>query len=96
MKKSNEQSLGAAIREFLKNFNLEEKVIETRVSSSWEKVMGRNIARYTEKIVLKNKILTVYLHSSVLRNELSMAKTKIKDMLNKEAGQEVIKEIIFR
>ncbi len=96
MKKSNEQTLGAAIREFLKNYRLEEKVTETRITASWEKVMGRNIACYTEKIVLKNNILTVYLRSSVLRNELSMAKTKIMDMLNKEAGQQVIKEIIFR
>ena len=96
MRHSNEQSLGDAIRAFLKNFRLEDKITETRIKSSWEKVMGHHIARYTSRVELKNKTLLVTLKSSVLRNELSMAKTKIIDMINKETGSEAVEEIVFR
>jgi predicted nucleic acid-binding Zn ribbon protein len=96
MKRTNEQSLGDLIRHFLKNFQLEEKVTEAHIMASWEKVMGSPIANYTEKVTLRRKVLTVYLTSSVLRNELCMAKTKIIKMINKELDQEAIEEIIFR
>lgn len=92
----NQKSIGEAIREFLKAHQLEEKITETRIFVSWEKVMGRNIARYTEKISLKNKVLTVYMNSSAMRNELTLARDKIIQMINKEAGEEVINTIYFR
>ena len=96
MRRTNEQSLGELIKHFLKSFQLEEKITETRIMTSWEKVMGGPIAHYTEKVILRRKVLTVHLTSSVLRNELSMAKTKIIKMINKELEQEAIEEIIFR
>jgi predicted nucleic acid-binding Zn ribbon protein len=96
MKKSNQQSLGDAIREFLRTHRLEEKITETRIAASWEKVMGKNITRYTRKLELKNKVLIVYLTSSVLRSELSYGKTKIMEMINREAGEEAVSEIEFR
>lgn len=96
MKRSNQQSLGEAIREFLKTHRLEEKITETRALTAWEKIMGKHITRYTRKISLKNKVLTVYLSSSVLRSELSHGKTKIREMLNKEVGEGAINDIEFR
>ena len=96
MSQSNEQSLGDAIKAFLKNFRLEDKITETRIKSSWEKVMGHHIAKYTSRVELRNKTLVVTLKSSVLRNELSMGKTKIIDIINKEAGSDAVKEIVFR
>jgi len=92
----NQKMLGEAIREFLRTYKLEEKITETRILSSWEKVVGPHIARYTRKISLKEQVLTVYLNSSVMRNELSLAREKIIGMINKEAGAEVVKEVHFR
>ncbi len=96
MKRSNQQSLGEAIREFLKTHRLEEKITETRTIAVWEKLMGKHITRYTRKVSLKNKVLTVYLSSSVLRSELSHGKTKIREMLSKEVGEGTIDDIEFR
>lgn len=96
MKKSNQQSIGEAIREFLRTHHLEEKITETRIAVFWEKIMGRHIARYTEKLELRNGVLTVYLTSSVLRSELSYGKTKIMRMINEEAGEDVLQDIVFR
>ena len=96
MRKTNEQSLGDVIRQWLKQSNMEEKITEVRINASWEKVMGSDIQKLTEKLVYRKKILTVYLRSAPLREELSMAKTKIAQMINKEAGSKVVDEVIFR
>ncbi len=96
MRKTNEQNLGDVIRQWLKQSNMEEKITEVKINASWGKVMGNDIQRLTERLVYRKKVLTVYLRSAPLREELSMAKTKIVQMLNKEAGAHVVDEIIFR
>ncbi len=96
MARSIEKPLGEIIKEVLHNHGLEEKLIETRIFSSWEKIMGQPIAVYTSKIVLKKSCLTVYLRSPALRNELSYAKTKIINMINNELQKPIIKDIVFR
>lgn len=96
MRHSNQQTLGEVIRAFLKNFGLEEKVTETRILDTWEKVMGQGISRYTQRISLKGKTLTIYLTSPALRQELSYGKTKIINSINEDLKTEAIEEIEFR
>lgn len=96
MRKSNEQSLGEVIRQCLKAFHIEDKISEVKIYGAWEKVMGKNIQCFTEKLVYRNKVLAVYLRSAPLREELSMAKTKIIASLNKELGQNLITELVLR
>lgn len=96
MKRTNDQSLGTLIKEFLKTNNLEEKITETRIMSLWEKIMGPGIARYTQRMTLTRGCLIVYLSSSVLRNELEMGKSKIILLINKELEKETILELIFK
>ncbi len=95
MKRANERSLGEIIREVLKQHRLNDKLTETRIMGSWEKIMGTHIAGYTSGMSLRGKTLTVFLSSSVLRSELSFAKTKIIRMINEEMGQDLIGDIRF-
>ena len=96
MRKTNQQTIGEVIKEFLKNFGLEEKVTETQISDIWEKIMGSGIARYTQRISLKNKTLTVHLSSPALRQELSYGKSKIIKMVNEAMGKEVVEDLVLR
>jgi len=96
MRKTNQQTIGEVIREFLKNFGLEEKMTETQIADTWEKIMGPGIARYTKHISLKNKTLTVQLSSPALRQELSYGKSKIIKMVNEAIGKEVVQDLILR
>ena len=82
MKKSNEQSLGEALQHFLKATGLEEKVIETEIYGRWEELAGRAINLKTKKVKLEGRKLTVYLTSSVLRNELNMRRTELLEHIN--------------
>jgi predicted nucleic acid-binding Zn ribbon protein len=94
--KSNNQSLGDVIREFLQSNRLDHKLSETRLIQSWEKVVGAMVSRHTENLYIKNKVLFVKIDSPALRNELSYSKEKIVQELNKEAQVEVIEEIVFK
>ncbi len=96
MRKSNEQSLGEVIRQFIKAYKIEDKITEVKVTTAWGKVMGPQIQSLTEKTVFKNNVLTVYLRSAPLREELSMARTKIIEKINQEVDKKAVKELILR
>ncbi len=95
LKKPAEKPLKAVIEEFLKTFRLEDKLTETRVIQSWEKVVGALVAKHTTRLSMRNKILYVKLDSAALRNELMFAREKIVKALNKEAGTNMLSEIVF-
>lgn len=96
MSKHNIKSLGDAIREFIHENKLEEKIYEVKIIEDWKKIMGHNIAVYTQSIALKNGKLTIYLNSSVLRNELQMNRQKMIIIINSYFGQTVVKEVILK
>lgn len=95
-KKSNEQPLKEAIDAYLKAFKLEDKLRETNIVASWEKLVGPTIARYTDQIYIRDKVLFVHLRSAALRQELSMGKEKILSMLNTGEGQPFLTDVVFR
>ena len=96
MSKHNEHSLKEAIEQLLKTYNLDDRIAERRLVSSWESVMGGMIAKHTTDIYIKHQQLFVTLDSSALRNELSLAKSKIVKMLNEAVGRNVINEVILK
>ena len=96
MSKHNEHSLKDAIEQLLKTYKLDDRIAERRLVSSWESVMGGMIAKHTTDIYIKHQQLFVTLDSSALRNELSLAKSKIVKMLNEAAGHNVINEVILK
>jgi len=91
-----EYSLKDSIKAFIKANNLEEKIMQVRVKVSWEKLVSKVIADHTTKIYLKNKKLYVSFDSSVIKEELAYAKSKMIQNLNEELGETVVEEIIIR
>lgn len=95
MKKTNEILLKDAISSFLKDNNLETKLIETRVIGAWEEVAGKLIARHTNQMQVKDRVLYVKVDSAALREELSFQRSKLVKKLNAAAGIEAIDDIKF-
>ena len=96
MSQNNEQSLKEVIQVFLKTYKLESKITEIRLIDSWEKVMGKTIAKHTTNLYINKKKLFITLDSAVLREELAYAKEKIIKILNDENGAGTVEEIILR
>lgn len=95
-RKSEPETIGSAIQDFLKAFKIEDRFAETNLINSWERVMGAPIAKRTEKIYIRDKKLFVYLTSAPLRHELNMQRDKILVMLTKEFGQPIVNEVIIK
>lgn len=96
MERSNTQSIAEVIRAYLKESRLEKPLKERQLVQSWETLLGRSVARSTSKIYLKDGRLFVHLNSSVVKNELYMLQDEIIKKLNEAAGEELVKEIVFR
>ena len=64
-----------------------------KVQDAWRKTMGKNIQKYTFKVIYKKGILHVKLKSSVLKQELTYEKLKVIKLINTELGKEYIKDI---
>jgi hypothetical protein len=96
MRRSNTDNIGSVIAACLVDLKIDEKLKEVRLINSWEEVIGTGIARATNKLFINNRVLFVYLKSSVVRNELMMLKSSLLKALNDKAGSKVIDDIVLR
>jgi predicted nucleic acid-binding Zn ribbon protein len=95
MKRNNQQTIGEAISEMLRVFGLQQKLDETKLIASWEKVMGKTIAKHTTRLYISKKKLFIHLNSSAARQTLSYDKDKIITLMNEEVGKQVIEEVVL-
>jgi predicted nucleic acid-binding Zn ribbon protein len=89
-------SMKDAINSFLKASGLKDEFVEKKVLGNWESIVGKPIALRTEKLRIENKTLYITLNSAVMRDELFQQKSKIIQLINDEAGHEMINEVFLR
>ncbi|WP_420402239.1 DUF721 domain-containing protein [Flagellimonas sp.] len=82
--------------EFIKENKLQKGMDKVDARDAWAKLMGNGVNNYTTAVELRNETLYVSLSSSVLREELSLGKSKIITMLNEELGKELVKKLVLR
>ncbi|MDD2380839.1 MAG: DUF721 domain-containing protein [Mariniphaga sp.] len=96
MRRSYTQSLREVLHECLQSMNMETKLREVSVVQMWEPLLGKTIGRYTKNIYLSKGILYVELTSPVVKNELFLMREEIRNRLNDQAGEEIVKKIVMR
>lgn len=89
-------SLGDAITQYLRYFKIEEKYNQTALLAHWEKIMGKTVASRTEQMYVYKKVLYLKIDSAPLKNELTLSKQKVIELINKEIGAGVIEDIKIR
>lgn len=95
-RKSNQQSLGEVIKDYLRESGWQQKLDEVKIISEWDKTLGPSLAKYTEEVFISNKKLHIRLSSATLRQELSYQKTALLKELNDAVGRTVIVEIVLK
>jgi predicted nucleic acid-binding Zn ribbon protein len=93
---ASEQSLGDAIRQFLSKSRIKGNMQALQVQQAWEELMGKTIAKYTDKIEIHNGILYIYTNVAPLKQELQYQKENIIKRVNEAMQEVVVKEVVIR
>lgn len=96
MRKREAQSLSEILGDSLKNLQIEGKIHETRILDAWTEVVGPILAAHTGNKYVSRRILYVQMDTPIVRSELQMMRQSLVEKLNKAAGADTIKDIIFR
>ncbi|RNI40273.1 DUF721 domain-containing protein [Hanamia caeni] len=91
-----ELSIGDALKEFLKKSKLKSGMQAMQIKDAWEKIMGKTISNYTDKIEIINSTLFIYTSVAPLKHELTYQKSKIIERVNEELGEKVILEVVVK
>lgn len=96
MRRKNEQSLQEVLKEILKKYNLEKRFEQTEIGDVWNNMLGPSVANQTRRVLLKNGVMTVYIDSALVKQEMNMLKTRLIEALNEAMGKPVVKELIIK
>ena len=90
------QKLGDALKQFISKSKLKNGLRAVQIEEVWETIMGKTIARYTEKIEIINQTLFIRTYVGPLKQELLYQKTKIMERINEALGDDTVKEVVIQ
>ena len=79
----------------LKRYDLTKKFDEQTILASWERLMGKPVARHTTRLYIRDKVLFVQLDSPAIKQDLSYSKPHMMKILEAEFGPGVVGEIVL-
>ena len=91
-----EISLQDAMQQFLKNSKFKTYIQSIQIEEVWESMMGKTVAKYTDKIQIIGTTLFITTAVAPLRNELLYQKDTIVQRVNEALGEKTIKEVVIK
>ena len=91
-----EYSIKDALKKFLDGSRIKGGIQAMQIEEVWEEIMGKTVARYTDKLQIIGDKLIITTQVAPLKHELIYQKEKIKQRVNEALGQKVVKEVIVQ
>ena len=91
-----EYSLGEALKDFLNKSRLKGDIQALQIDDVWEEIMGKTVARYTDKLQIIGDKLFISTSVAPLKHELVYQREKIVQRVNEKLGNNVIKEVVIK
>ena len=91
-----EISLQDAMQQFLRNSKFKTYIQAIQVEELWETMMGKTVAKYTDKIQIIGSTLFISTSVAPLRNELLYQKDIILQRVNDALGEKTVKEVVIK
>ena len=91
-----EYSLGDAMKKFLEGSRIKGGIQALQIEDVWEEIMGKTVARYTDKLQIFGNKLFITTTVAPLKNELIYQREKIRQRVNEKLGKDVVKEVIIK
>lgn len=88
--------IGDALKAFINKSRLKSGLRAVQIENVWEELMGKTIARYTDKIEIINQTLFIYTSVGALKHELVFQKPKIIERVNEAFNEKVISDVIVK
>ncbi|MCA6439516.1 MAG: DUF721 domain-containing protein [Sediminibacterium sp.] len=88
--------IGDALKGFINKSNLRNGLRAVQIESVWEELMGKTIAKYTDKIQIIQGKLFIHTNIGPLKNELQFQKPQIIERVNEAFGEVVISEVVIQ
>jgi predicted nucleic acid-binding Zn ribbon protein len=92
---ANTVHIGDAIQELLKTYHIKSKFDEANLVQSWERLVGKPVAKRTRKVFVRNRVLFVELDSPGMKHDLNLHKPQILELFAREFGKDVISELVI-
>ncbi len=89
-------SLSEALKEFLKKSRLKGDIQALQIEDVWEEIMGKTVARYTDKLHIIGDKLFITTSVAPLKHELMYQRQKIVQRVNEKLGKNVISEVVIK
>lgn len=93
---ASEISLQKALQQFLQKSRLKEGIRSLQIEEVWEELMGKTIARYTDKIQIVQNTLFITTSVAPLKNELVYQKNTIRERVNEALGENIISDVVIQ
>jgi hypothetical protein len=91
-----EYSLGDALKYFLNHSKMKGSIQALQIEDVWEQIMGKTIAKYTDKIQIQGKTLYITTSMAPLKQELIFQKENIIKRVNEILGEFVVKDVVIQ
>ena len=91
-----EMSIQEAMQQFLKHSRLRTGIQAVQIEELWESLMGKTIAKYTDKIQVSGNTLFINTSVAPLKNELLYQKDAIIERVNEALKEKLIKNVVIK
>ncbi len=91
-----EFSIAEAMQEFLDQSRIKGGIQALQIEDAWEQIMGKTIAKYTDKLQIFGDKLVITTSVAPLKQELIFQKEKIMQRVNEALGKKIIREVIIQ
>lgn len=88
-----EYNIGEALKEFINKSKLRNGIRAIQIEQVWEELMGKTIAKYTNKIEIIHHTLFIRTNVGPLKQELLYQKAQIIQRINEIFGEKIIDEV---
>ena len=96
MKRREPRPIGELFDQLFKSPNIAAKIAEGSLPDIWRRVVGPVVAEQTRQVRLVRGMLFVHITSAIMRNELMMRRDALVRAINKEAGIDIVVQLIVQ
>jgi len=91
-----EYSMSDALKHFMRTSRFKSSMQALQIEDVWEQIMGKTIAKYTDKIQIYGSTLYITTTVAPLKQELLYQKENIITRVNEVLGENTVKEVVIK